>query len=61
MLCNRLNIADNGYFTFQAIINIAEAHCTISDAVCVGSLVINYKNKIHKKLEFSTRVGTIKH
>ena len=40
MLCNRFNIADNGYFTFQMIIDIARAGGAISDAVCVGSPVI---------------------
>ena len=40
MLYNRLNIADNGYFTVQTMIDIAGAHGAISDAVCVGSPVI---------------------
>ena len=40
MLCNRLNIADNGYFTFWTITDIAGALGTISGTVCVGSPVI---------------------
>ena len=41
MLCNGLNIADNGYFTFQMIIDSwdAQRHFFF-DAVCMGSLVI---------------------
>ena len=55
MLCNGLNIADNGYFTFQTIIDIAGARGTISDVVCVGSpvIVIIYKKvikQVHKKI-----------
>ena len=55
MLCNRLNIADNRYFTFQAIIDIAGACGAISDAVCVDSpvIIIIYKkltNKYKKNL-----------
>ena len=66
MLCNGLNIADNGYSTFQMIIDIAGAHGTISDVVCVGSpvIIIIYKKvskQVHKKMEFSTRVETISH
>ena len=56
----------NIYFTFQMIIDIAGARGTISDAVCMGSpvIIITYKKankQVHKKLEFSTRVGTIAH
>ena len=66
MLCNGLNLADNGYFTFQTIINIAGARGAISDVVCMGSpiIIIIYKTinkQVHKNLEFSTRVGTIAH
>ena len=55
MLCNGLNIADNGYFTFQTIIDIAGVRGTISDVVCVGSpvIVIIYKKvikQVHKKI-----------
>ena len=64
MLCNELNIADNGYFTFQMIIDIAGVCGTISDVLCVGSpvIIITYKKidkQVHKKMEFSARVGTI--
>ena len=40
MLCNAVNTADNGYFTFQTIIDIAVACGAIPDAVCMGSPII---------------------
>ena len=51
------------------IIDIAGSRGAISDAVCMGSpvIIILFTNKVnkqvatHKKLEFSTRVGTIVH
>ena len=47
------------------IIDMAEGRDTISDAVYVPVIIIIYKKKVnkqvHKKLEFSTRVGTIAH
>ena len=65
-LCNGLNIADNRYFTFQTLINVAGACSAISDALCVGSpvIIIIYKKNLTNKytkifLEFSTRVETI--
>ena len=66
MLCNRLNIADSRYFTFQVITDIAGVRGTILDAVYVGSpiIIIIYKKvnkQVHKKSEFSTRVATIAH
>ena len=51
MLCNRLNIADNGYFTFQTIIDIAGVRGAISDAVCVGSpVLIIISKKVSKQV-----------
>ena len=48
---------------FQTIIDLAGVRGAISDAICVGSPVkiIIYKKvdkQVHKKLEFSSRVGT---
>ena len=40
MLCNGLNKADNGYFTFQTIIDTAGQCSAISDKVCMGSPII---------------------
>ena len=42
----------NGYFTFQTIIDIAGAHGTILDAVCVGSPVIIklFTKKVNKQV-----------
>ena len=42
---------NNGYFTFQTIIDIAGGRGTISDAVCVGSpvIIIIYKKKLTNK------------
>ena len=42
----------NGYFTFQTIIDIAGACGAISDAVCVGSLVIIklFPKKVNKQV-----------
>ena len=50
----------NGYFTFETIIDIAGVCSAISDAVCVCSLVVIII-LYTKKLEFSTRAGTIAH
>ena len=51
MLYNKLNIADNGYFTIQTIIDIVGVHGAISDVVCVGSpvIIINSKKKLTNK------------
>ena len=64
-----MDIADNGYFTFQMIIDIAGMHGTILDVgspVIIIHLVIIIYKKVNKQatkknLEFSTRVGTIAH
>ena len=74
MLCNGLNIADNGYFTFQTIIGIAGVRSAISDAVCMGSSVIiklftkklinNYTNKFgifNYSRDHSTSIKVLKH
>ena len=55
MLCNGLNIADNGCFTFQTTIDIAGVRCDISDEVCV-----NHNNYSQKKLtnKYTKNFGT---
>ena len=61
MLCNGLDIAENEaynrYFTFQTIIDIAGAHSTISDAVCVGSpvIIIIFTKKVNKQVHRKIR------
>ena len=59
----------DGCFAFQTISDIAGVRGAISDAVCMDSpviIIIYNKKKVNKqvhqkKLEFSTRVGTIAH
>ena len=50
---------DNGYFTFQTIIDIAGARGAISDVVCMGSpvIIIIYKKKLTNK--YTKKIGIV--